>query len=45
MDHRMEWLSQRAEGSTSERYAPPPIVQEEDSDDFTGDEPKSGDEE
>lgn len=33
------------EGSSSELYAPPPIVQEEDSDDFVGEEPKSGDEE
>lgn len=45
MDHRMEWLSRRAEGSTTEPYAPPPIEQEEDSDDFGGNEPKSGDEE
>lgn len=45
MDYHMEWLSRRAEGSTSKPYAPPPIVQEEDSDAFTGDEPESGDEE
>ncbi|KAF7152003.1 hypothetical protein RHSIM_Rhsim01G0146700 [Rhododendron simsii] len=39
MEHRLEWLSRRAEGSTQEPYAPPLIVQEEDSDDFAGNEP------
>ncbi|KAG5528688.1 hypothetical protein RHGRI_029382 [Rhododendron griersonianum] len=44
MDHWLEWLSRRSEGSTSEPYAPPPIVQEDDSDDFGGDEPEWEDE-
>lgn len=39
MDHRLEWLTRQAEGSTSEPYAPPPIVEEEDSDDLRGMEP------
>ncbi|KAF7113241.1 hypothetical protein RHSIM_RhsimUnG0146200 [Rhododendron simsii] len=43
MEHRLEWLTRRAEGTTSEPYTPPPIEPAEDSDDFAGDEPISGD--
>ncbi|KAI8551259.1 hypothetical protein RHMOL_Rhmol06G0171500 [Rhododendron molle] len=44
MEHRLEWLISRAEGSSAEPYVPPPVEQAEDSDDFARDEPVSGDE-
>jgi hypothetical protein len=44
MEHRLDWLTRHAEGSCSGPYVPPDVVQAEDSDDFAGDEPVSGDE-
>lgn len=36
LDHKMDWLQRRQEGSTSEPYVPLPMEPENDSDDFGG---------
>ncbi|KAF7146419.1 hypothetical protein RHSIM_Rhsim04G0138300 [Rhododendron simsii] len=45
IDHKLDYVLGRQERSVSEPYVPPPDEEVEDSDDFAGEEPKSGDEE
>lgn len=42
LDHKMDWLQRRQEGSTSEPYALPPMEPQDDSDDFAGGESDFG---
>ncbi|KAF7153554.1 hypothetical protein RHSIM_Rhsim01G0160400 [Rhododendron simsii] len=43
MDHWLDYIVSRQDGSTNEPYAPPPIEDVKDSDDFVGEEPESVD--
>ncbi|KAF7131954.1 hypothetical protein RHSIM_Rhsim09G0079300 [Rhododendron simsii] len=44
IDHKLDYVLRRQEGTVSEPYVPQPDVEAEDSDDFAGEEPESGDE-
>lgn len=44
LDRRMDWFQRRVEGTSTEPYVPPPIVQEADYDDFDEEESDPKDE-